>query len=79
MQNSLAHYDEFCEKGTCLIYTVHKEAQDKIEAAFEINSAQGTWRLAQASGPRHIRPTPKQMAIAEHTADTVRQQAQANP
>lgn len=78
MQNSLAHYAEFCEAGHTFLYTVHREGEQSIEAAVEIIGVQGTWRLGQVAGPRNIRPTRDQLAIARLVAETM-QASTTNP
>ena len=74
MDNALAWYAERCATGESLIYTIHQDGQETIAAAMELTRdtrPPGDWKVHQVKGPRNIRATPEQMAIANHIASAV--------
>lgn len=79
MENSLATYAQFCQNGNTLIYTIHRKGDDAILAALEIINTDGAWKLGQVAGPRNIRPTPEQLAIARLVATNVQSLEQKSP
>lgn len=51
MGNSLAYWTELCATGRSLIYTIHSEGNEEIQAAMEVTRDGESWKVQQVEGP----------------------------
>ena len=71
MGNALGIYTDRCSARKSLIYTIHRQGNDAIEAAMEAIPHQGLWKLAQLEGPRFRKPAQDHIKIAEMVIATL--------
>ena len=75
MCNSLPYWTTLCADGRSLIYTLHRDGEDRIDAAMELARYPNHWQVQQVEGPQFRKSTPDQRAIADVVANLLNAQS----